>query len=204
MKFSAVFAFAVGALASVVPEVEKRASVVTLNNFDNTTAQRLNLVNKQLGSSSGLFYKGIGVAQIYDSFGQLQALTLRSKSNAAVYGNLDRLSDDYPYITSKFSGSLLTTFDLTSLSYGCIIGNLAANCDITIAAYRNSVRVAGQTLRFTPANRLNSPLATITLGPTFRNIDSIRFATSFTDSSKFPGLGGATFLDDLSYVLNTL
>lgn len=171
-----------------------------INSFDGATGQRLNLVNRSIGIEGGIFYKGIGRAQIYDNIGPLQAINSNSKPNAAVYGNLDRMDDDYPYITSKFSGQN-RTFNLNSFYGGCILGNVAGNCVIALAGYKNGNRQATAKITFTPSNRQSANLQKFTMDSTFRGLDSIRFATSFTDRNSNPGLGGATFIDDINYTL---
>ncbi|KAF7527664.1 hypothetical protein G7054_g10399 [Neopestalotiopsis clavispora] len=140
MKFFAALTLALATLVSAA-----------VNNFDaGLVGVRLNLVNASFGPSKGLFYKGMGLAEVYDKGGPLQAVSAHSAPNVLAYGKLDRFSDNYPYITSKYSGST-GTFNLQSFYYGCILGNLAGNCDITIAGYRNGQRVTGYQLGFRPS-----------------------------------------------------
>ncbi|ETS73475.1 hypothetical protein PFICI_14421 [Pestalotiopsis fici W106-1] len=190
MKFFTILIISVATIVSA-----------TLNNFDGgLQGVRLNLVNASFGPSQGLYYKGMGLAEVYDKVGPLQAVSAHSIPNVLAFGNLDRLSDPYPYITSKYSGSS-GTFDLQSFYYGCILGNLAGSCTITIAGYRNGQRVAGQQLSFRPTSRLSSNMTQIILDNTYQGLDSVRFVTVFTDRASNPGLGGATFLDDLQFTL---
>lgn len=176
-------------------------ATATVNTFDGKSGQRLNLVDTSIGIENNIYYKGIGRAQIYDNIGPLQAVNANSKPNAAVYGNLDRMDDDYPYITSKYTGQN-KNFDLNSFYGGCILGNVAANCIIALAGYKNGARVATIKLTFTPSNRQSANLQKFVLDSTFKGIDSVRFYTSYTDRLSNPGLGGATFIDDINYTLN--
>lgn len=186
--------------AAVTLALATTASAI-VNTFDGETGHRLNLVNQTIGADGKLYYKGIGRAQIYDNVGPLQAINANSQPNVAVYGNLDRMNDVYPYITSKFTGQR-NTFDLISIYVGCILGNVAGNCVVDLVAFRNGSRQATAKLTFTPTSRQSANMQKFTMDSTFKGIDSIRFATNFTDRRSNPGLGGATFLDDISYSIN--
>ncbi|KAK6223869.1 hypothetical protein LQW54_000013 [Pestalotiopsis sp. IQ-011] len=200
MKFFAALTLVIATIVSANP-LDKRATSQT-NNFDDVQGTRLNLVNASFGPSKGLYYKGIGLTEIFDKGGPLQAVSAQSKPNVLAYGKLDKLSDPYPYITSKYSGST-GTFDLQSFYYGCILGNLAGSCTIFLAGYKNSQRVAGTQFDYRPSGRFASNMTQIILDSTFKGLDSVRFVTVFTDRATNPGLGGATFLDNIQYTLNS-
>ncbi|ETS80336.1 hypothetical protein PFICI_07865 [Pestalotiopsis fici W106-1] len=193
MKFLAPFTLAIASLTTASP-IEPRA----VTNFDGSQGVRLNLVNASFGPDGGLYYKGMGLAQIYDKGKSLQAVQAHSNPNVLTYGDLDRLSDPYPYITSKFTGSS-GTFDLESFYYGCVLGNKPGNCVITVVGFRNGVKVAAASFSYEPVATIPAPMAQLRLTSAFRDIDSVRFTTVFSDSASHPGLGGATFLDDLRY-----
>ncbi|KAK9426601.1 hypothetical protein SUNI508_00128 [Seiridium unicorne] len=195
MKFLVALTAAVASLVSASPaEIEKRG----LTNFDQYDGVRLNLVNASFGPSRGLYYKGIGLAEIFDNNSPLQAVNAHSNPNVLAYGNLDRLDDDYPYITSKYRGSS-GTFSLQSFYYGCIIGNFAGNCTIAIAGYANGTKVAGQKFDYRPTVSQGASMVQLQLDSSWQGIDSVRFLTAFLDRAQHPDLGGATFLDDIRY-----
>jgi hypothetical protein len=116
------------------------------------------------------------------------------------YGDLDRLSDPYPYITSIYPGSN-GTFALQSVYVGCVLGNIPGACTISIVGFKNGVKVASTAVTYQPVpGTIPSAMTKVTFPRGFGSIDSVRFVTNFLDRAIHPGLGGATFLDDIQYL----
>ncbi|KAK6219198.1 40S ribosomal protein S29 [Pestalotiopsis sp. IQ-011] len=193
MKFLSAITLAIASLATANP-IEPRG----LQNFDSDTGARLNLVNASFGPNRGLYYKGIGLAQIYDKGQNLQAVKAQSNPNVLTYGELDRLSDPYPYITSVYTGSS-GTFNLSSIYLGCVLGNIPGACTINIVAYKKGVKVGSVAAAYQPISTIPAAMTQITFPASFQGIDSVRFNTVFLDRILHPSLGGATFLDDIRY-----
>ncbi|KAF7533912.1 hypothetical protein G7054_g6693 [Neopestalotiopsis clavispora] len=144
MKFLTAFTLAIASLTTANP-IEPRG----MTNFDQYTGARLNLVSASFGPNRGLYYKGIGLAQIFDKGQNLQAVKAQSNPNVLTYGDLDRLSDPYPYITSIYPGSN-GTFALQSVYVGCVLGNIPGACTISIVGFKNGVKVASTAVTYQP------------------------------------------------------
>lgn len=128
--------------------------------------------------------------------------------NVAIYVPSDR-----PFITSDYTGSDVTGFDLISFSFGCSFqqqgppsGGLfsasgVSKCKVKAYGYRGTTLVAQQVFSYVPRGKVvEDYMANATLSSDFINVSTVRFRTVY--SPAINQSNGATTIDDVVTTLH--
>lgn len=135
----------------------------------------------------------------------VSGITPESLSNAGAYGLSVSLAQDYPFITTRYDGSVVSTFDFSSFYFSCAAGNVKTMapaplaCSTTVGGYKDGDEVGSQSFSFAPAEPSSSPMMQASVGEWCKGVHTVKFETRYT-----LGLDvkvSATLLDNLSYTV---
>lgn len=132
-------------------------------------------------------FNGIGLIETTGAGTTVTGVIPNSEPNMAAFGPLDTttLEQGTPSMTTVYSDSTITYFDLQSFYYGCVVTSaetvegVPESCTITVTGYNtNGQEVASQTFAFNSNGGVQQQMQQAVLSSSFKHLQHADFSVN--------------------------